>query len=103
MDSPKKKILLINNHFGVGGIETSLVNMANALCDNYDVDLLIYYPEGPIKERLDSRVNIVKSCFALRAMGMSMSQAFKSKNIFIILFKIFGSVWSKIIDNRFPI
>lgn len=103
MSDSKKRILFINSHFGVGGIESSLISMVNILCEKYDVDLLMYYPEGPMKERLDPRVNIVESCFALKAMGMSVSQAFKSKNILIILFRIFGSVWSAVFNNSFPI
>ncbi len=103
VENPKKKILLINNHFGVGGIETSLVNMANALCDDYDVDLLIYYPEGVIKERLNPDVRILETSLFLKAMAMNFNEALRSKNPLIILFKVFGSVWTNVFDNRFPI
>lgn len=103
MSEPKKRILIVNSHFGMGGIESALVSMANILCERYEVDLLMYYPEGPIKERLDPRVNIIDSCFALKAMGMSVPQALKSKNILIILFRILGSVWSAVFSNRLPI
>ncbi len=103
MNDSRKKILLINSHFGMGGIESALVSMANELCETHDVDLLIYNPEGPMKERLDPRVNIVKSSFALKAMAMSVKEAFNSHNPLIILFLLFGAVWSRIFDNRFPI
>lgn len=103
MNKNKKRILLINSHLGVGGIQSSLVNMANELCELYDVDLMIYFPEGPMKERLDTRIDIIEPSFALRAMGMSVKQAFKSKNLFIVLFKLLGSVWAKFFDNRLPI
>lgn len=99
----KKRILIINSHFNIGGIETSMVNMANALCEEYDIDLFIYYPEGPIKERLDPRVNVLSPCFAIKAMGMSLSQALKCGNPFIFLFKLLGSLWAKVFDNRLPI
>ncbi len=103
MNSSKKKILIINSYFEIGGIESALINMANELVNYYDVDLLIYNPKGPMKDRLDSRVNILKSSFALKAMGMSMSEALHSKNILIILFRIFCFLWSHLFDNRFPI
>ncbi len=103
MKDLKKKVLIINSHFNIGGIETAMVNMANALCEEYDVDLFIYYPEGPIKERLDPRVNILSPCFAIKAMGMSLSKALKSGNPFIFLFKLLGSLWAKLFDNRLPI
>jgi len=103
MKKAKKKILIINSHFEIGGIETSMVNMANALCEYYDIDLFVYYPEGPTRERLDHRVNIIRPCFAIRAMGTSLSQIFKCGNPLIFLFKILGSLWAKLFDNRLPI
>lgn len=103
MDRSKKKILLINTFFKVGGIQSSLINMANELCEDYNVELLLYYPEGPLKSRLDSRVSIIQPCWALKALGMSVSEAFRSLNPLIILFKILGSVWAKIFDNRLPV
>lgn len=103
MGNSRKKILFINSFFGVGGIQTSLINMANELCNEYQVDLLIYYPEGPMKDRLDTRVNIIQPCWAFKALGMSVNEALKSKNLLIILFKILGSVWTRMFDNRLPI
>ncbi len=103
MSNSRKRILLINSHFGMGGIESALVNMANELCKTHDVDLLLYYPEGPMKERLDSRVNIIRSSLLIRALGMSLSEALASKNPFLILFRFFGASWSHIFDNRLPI
>lgn len=103
MDKPEKKILLINTFFKVGGIQSSLINMANELCEKYQVELLMYYPEGPLKERLDSRVKIIQPSWALKALGMSVTEAVRSKNPLILLLKVFGSVWAKFFDNRLPI
>ncbi len=103
MNNKKKKILFINSFFGVGGIQSSLINMANELCGEYQIDLLLYHPEGKLKDRLDSRVNIIQPSWALKALGMSVGEALKSKNPLIILFKIWGSVWSRVFDNRLPI
>lgn len=103
MDRPKKKILLINTFFKVGGIQSSLINMANELCGDYQVDLLLYYPEGPLKDRLDSRVRIIQPSWVLKALGMSVGEAVRSGNLLIILFKIFGSLWARFFDNRLPV
>lgn len=103
MNRSKKKILLINTFFKVGGIQSSLINMANELCKDYDVDLLLYYPEGPLKSRLDSRVKILQPSWALKALGMSVGEAFHTMNPLIIFLKIFGSVWAKLFDNRLPV
>lgn len=99
----KKKILIINGSFEIGGIETSMVNMTNVLCEYYDIDFFVYNPNGPIKERLDPRTNIIKPCFAIKAMGMSLKQSLQCGNPLIFLFKLLGSLWTKIFDNRLPI
>ncbi len=103
MDKPKKRILLINTFLKVGGIQSSLINMANELCKDFTVDLLLYYPEGILKNRLDSRVNIIKPSWALKALGMSVGEALRSGNLFIFLFKVLGSGWAKVFDNRLPV
>lgn len=99
----KKRILIINSHFNIGGIETAMVNMANALCEDFDINLFVYYPEGPIKERLDPKVHVLNPCFAIKAMGMSLKQAVKSKNLLIIIFKVLGTFWARLFDNRLPV
>lgn len=38
-----KKISILGLHLGYGGIEQSIVNQANALCDNYKVELVVSY------------------------------------------------------------
>ena len=43
-----KRILIVNKSFATGGIQSSMVNMANQLSKFYKVDILVYYPEGPI-------------------------------------------------------
>lgn len=103
MSKKKKKILFINTFFKVGGIQSSLINMANELCEDYQVDLLLYYPEGELKKRLDPRVNIIQPSWALKALGMSARDSLKSGNLLIILFKLLGSVWARVVDNRLPV
>ncbi|MBQ8783270.1 MAG: glycosyltransferase [Clostridia bacterium] len=103
MSSNKKRILFINRYFEVGGIQSSMINMANVLCEDYDVDIFAYYPKGELKERLDSRVNVLKPSWPILAMGMLPKDALREKKLFHFLFRIFGSVWSKLFDNRLPI
>lgn len=100
----KKKILFINRYFEVGGIQSSLINMANSLCEEYDVDILAYYPEGSLKDRLDSRVNIIEPSWRLKALGMSsLKDTLRSRNLFIFLFRLFGTLWSRMFDNKLPV
>ena len=103
MNKSRKRILFINRYFEVGGIQSSLINMANELCEDYDVDILAYYPEGALKSRLDSRVNIIEPSWRLKALGMSLGTALRSKNLLIILFRLLSAVWAKVVDNKLPI
>lgn len=104
MKEKRKRILFINRYFEVGGIQSSLINMANSLCEEYDVDILAYNPEGSLKDRLDSRVNIIEPSWRLKALGMSsLKDTLCSRNLFIFLFRLFGALWSRIFDNKLPI
>ena len=103
MSCSKKRILLINRYFEVGGIQSSLINMANSLCEDYDVDIFAYYPEGVLKERLDSRVNIIESSWRFKALGMSLSAALRSGSLRVILFRVFSALWARFWGNKLPI
>lgn len=103
MKSSPKKILIINSYFEIGGIESALVNMVNTLCKSYDIDILAYNPVGPMKDKLAPEVNVIKPSFALKALGMTPKQAFATKNPLLILFKIFGALWTFVFDNRLPV
>lgn len=98
-----KKILIINKSFETGGIQSSLVNMVNELQKEYQVDLFIYYPEGPMKERISPNVRILSPSWRFQALGMPLKKVFTSGNIRMILFRVFSAVWGKIINNKFPI
>lgn len=103
MDTKKKKILFINTFFSVGGIQSSMINMVNELSKEYQIDLFLYNPEGPLKERLSPEVNILPTTIFFKALALSFGGAFKTKNILLIFLKLFFGVWTKLVDNRLPI
>lgn len=103
MSSSQKRILIINSCFDTGGIETALVNMANELCESYSIDLLVYKNRGPMRNRLNPKVNVLEPSAALKAMGMSPKEVFKTKNFFMICFKCLCAAWTRVFDNRFPV
>ena len=103
MKNQRKRILIVNRYFHLGGIQSSLINMANELCKEYDVDVLAYYPEGILKKRLDPKVGVIKASWPICAMGMSPGEALRSNNPFLFMFRIVGSVWARVFDNRLPI
>ena len=99
----KKKILIVNKSFELGGIQSSMVNMANELSQHYEVHLFIYNPVGVMKERLSSNVKVLESSWMFRCLGMSLKQAIRTKNLKMISFRFFAVIWSKLFNNKLPI
>lgn len=98
-----KKILLINKSFAVGGIQSSMINMANELSKYYEVDLFLYNPHGNMKDRLNASVNVLEPSWRFRCLGMTVKETFHTKIIKYIAFRLFATVWAKLFDNRLPI
>lgn len=98
-----KRILIVNKSFATGGIQSSMVNMANQLSKFYKVDILAYYPEGPMKGRLLPSITVISPPWKLKAIGMTFREAMRSKSLKIVLFRLFCSFWSKLFDNSLPL
>lgn len=55
-----KKIAILGLHLYYGGVEQSIITQANALCDNYDVELAITYKmDSKPAFEIDKRVKVV--------------------------------------------
>ena len=98
-----KKILVVNKGLAIGGIETALVNMVNALQKHYQVDLLVLDPTGPVKDRLDEKVKIIQPSWRFHALGMPLKRVIRTKKPLFVLFRLFATIWTKLFDNRLPI
>lgn len=99
----KKKILLVNKSFEPGGIQSSLINMANELSEQYEVHLFIYHPAGAMKERLSNRVTVLEPSWRFRCLAMPLGEIVRTKRVKWIAFKLFAAAWSKLVNNRWPI
>ena len=99
----KKRILIVNKSFELGGIQSSMVNMANELSEQFEVHLFVYNPVGVMKERLSSSVRVIEPTWMFRCLGMSLKQAIHTKNPKMILYRTFATVWSRLFSNQFPI
>lgn len=81
----KKKISILNLHFGYGGIEQANVNLANMLIDKYDVELVTLYKTiDVIPYYINSKVNIIYLS-DLKPNKKEVIDAIKSKNPFKII------------------
>lgn len=98
-----KKILIVNKSFAIGGIQSSMINMANELSRYYEVHLFMYNPSGILKERLNENVKILEPSWQFRCLGMTVRDVLRTKKLKFIVFRMVSAVWSKIIDNRLPI
>lgn len=102
-DSQVKKVLIVCDSFVMGGIQASLVNLANALVKQCQVDLFVYNPQGPLKERLSAEVHLLPSSWRTQALGMSIRQALQSGSVRTAFFRTFSAVWAKLFDNSLPL
>lgn len=98
-----KRILIVNKSFATGGIQSSMVSMANQLSKLYKVDILAYNPEGAMRDRLLPSITVLSPPWRLKAIGMTFREAMGSNDPKIVLFRLFCSFWSKIFDNSLPL
>lgn len=87
-----KKITFLLLHLGYGGIETSTINTANALSENYEVELISFYnlPESQ-EQYLDSKIT-VKYLYNGGPNKLQFKEAVKKKNITKILLEGFKAL-----------
>ena len=95
----KKRILLINKSFAVGGIQSSILNLINETKDDYNIDVCVFYNDGQLKDRLPEGINIIQVNKLLQLHGMSVKDS-RKKGIFTYLFRIFLGLFSKIFTNK---
>lgn len=98
-----KRILIVCDSFKMGGIQSSLVNLANALAKVCTVDLFIYHPQGPLRERLSPAVRVLSTSWRTQALGMAFGAALHSGSPCTILFRVFAAVWAKFFNNSLPL
>ncbi|MDR7079126.1 glycosyltransferase involved in cell wall biosynthesis [Neobacillus niacini] len=56
----KKKILFVNGHLNVGGVENSLINLLKSIDYNYyDIDLILFEELGDYSNEVPKEVNII--------------------------------------------
>ena len=99
----KKKILIINKSFELGGIQMALVNMLEAIHDEYEVTLAVFNQNGPLKDRVPSNVNLLTLSSFVQVLGMSSRDCKQYGSFSQKVFKILGGVWTKLFGNILPV
>lgn len=98
----KKKILIVDKSFAVGGIQTALINMVKALKDIYDITVLMFYDDGVLKNHFPNDVKIIEPCYLMKLHGMSINDA-KKKNLVTYVLKVATGVLDRVFTNTFSI
>ena len=95
----KKRILIINKSFVVGGIQSSMLNLINEIKDDYDIDVCVFHNEGQLKDRLPEGIHSVKTNWLLQLHGMSV-KASKEQDAVTHLFRMFLGVFDRLFTNK---
>lgn len=88
----KNKISILSLHLGYGGIERSVVNQANMLCEKYDVEIICLYKVlEKIPYKIDKRVKIIYLS-NLKPNKEEFLKYYSQKNIIKIIKEGFKSI-----------
>ena len=99
----KKKLLIINKSFELGGIQMSLANLLEAISDECDISLAVFNPRGPMLERVPDNVKLIELAPLTEVLGMTNSDCKKFGSVTQRAFKVIGTLWSKIFGNTLPV
>ena len=85
-----KKIAILSLHLGYGGIEKCVVNLANTLCQRYEVEIATSYK---LYEKsafpLDKRVHVIYLNETIKPNHEALRKAFQSKHPISIIKEVF--------------
>ena len=65
-----KKMLVVNNHMTVGGVQKALIGFMKDMQKEYDVTLLLLYPSGPLMQVIPPGVHVLRTASLFRYFGM---------------------------------
>ena len=107
--SKKKKILFVNGHLNVGGVEKSLTDILRHIDYNkYDVDLLLLEETGDYIDELPESVNILLKSLknTYGSFGSCIRKCIQKRDWFslkirlvFLLMKLFGQSKVKLVEN----
>ena len=98
----KKKVLIVDKSFAVGGIQTALINMVKALKDTYDITVLMFHNDGVLKNRFPDDVKIIEPSYLIKLHGMSIGDA-KKKGFVTFALKAVTGIWDRVFTNCFSV
>lgn len=89
-----KKIFIVINNFNIGGVQRSLLNLANEISDKYDVTVGVFYG-NKLQNQIPSNVRILQIP-SFKQFGMSKKEVegrpftYMDRAFWVVLTKLFG-------------
>lgn len=74
-DTPRKRILIVNNNMHIGGVQKALVNLLKEIASEYEVTLLLFYKGGELLRDVPENVRVITACRVLRGWGATREDA----------------------------
>ena len=74
-DTPRKRILIVNNNMHIGGVQKALVNLLKEIASEYEVTLLLFYKGGELLRDVPENVQVITACKALGGWGATREDA----------------------------
>lgn len=104
-----KKILFVTDEMVLGGVSRVLNNLLHELVGKTtnEIDVLVLHKHGDMLKDIPSGIRVIEGTPFFKVVDQPLSQVIKSKNIFLILNKIYllilmktGRIGKKIRDER---
>lgn len=81
-----KKVTILSLHLNTGGVEKCITDLANYLCNYYEVEIIsVYKLKNKPAFDIDDRVNIKYLTTSVKPNRLEFNRALKSKNIINII------------------
>ena len=92
----KRRIIIIGHYLEIGGAETSLIGLLNALdYEKVEVDLFLYRHSGELMDKIPTHVNLLPEIPQYSFIENSIKETFISGQILIGLTRL----WAKLLFN----
>ena len=95
-----KKILVVNDTLHTGGIQKSLLNFLDSLCNEYEITLLLFKRAGEAEKLLPPNVNIIYPRKIYGLIGFGKQELKRRKNKTAYLLKCFFVGITKIFSKK---
>lgn len=94
----KRKILIVNNNLQMGGIQKSLLNLINALKNDFDITLLLYSKYGELFSEITEEVEVVYAAAPFQILGTPWSEL--KRTPILAIYKIIINIINKVLGKK---